>query len=147
MRRFQLSLRDVFIAVTVLCAQLALFVAYFQFPKDYQTLFVGGLYGTAIFAIPIMLAIVVADVKRSLPLLSGVLAFVAVIQLSWATNVYDPIFLTSNYIAAGVFDADSPGESDFALYGLLAFSYSTLLALFCAWITRSLLPQSTDSPR
>jgi len=133
MSRFQLSLRDVFIALTVICVQLALVAMYFQMPDTYKHFFVAGLHGIAFIAVPIALAVVVADVKRRLPLLSAVIAFVAFLQLGASSMLYDPVYMLTEII--------STDDLDLVVYGLINLNVALFLAMLCAWITRSLIPR------
>ena len=140
MSRFQLSLRDVLIIVTVLCVQLALFAAYFQLTERHQQLVVGGFYLFAAIVAPVLLAIGMADVKRRLPLLSGIAGFLVVFMM-WSQLQYSPL---DSFVARLMTNHET---FDMPAFGFVGLNVGLFMALPCAWITRSLLPPSTDSPR
>ena len=132
MARFQLTLRDAFIVTTIFCFQFALSALYFQLPEEFRTWLTSGLIGTTTIGVPIAVAIVVADVKRRLPLLSGVIAFVAFFTLCYASMQNDFLYLIAYSTESSI---------DNSLYGLLQWNFALSLALVCGWLTRSLMPR------
>jgi hypothetical protein len=134
MSRFQLSLRDVFVALTVFCVQLALVATYRQIPDEYKQILVASLIGVVFIAVPLALAVVVADVKRRLPLLSAVIAFVVFFQTCATAAWNDPVYVLTQSI--------SNDERKLEVYGLVQVNMALPVAILCAWITRSLIPRS-----
>ena len=140
MKGFQVTLRDVFILVTALCVQLAIVALYFQLPEPiHQWSLVTGLRGVSIVAFPLLLAIVVSDFRRHLPLLSALVAFASVETLYTSLSTLDPIQLATFFFLGNT-------DLDRILHSLALWNVSVLLSLVSAWITRSLLPRPSTLP-
>jgi hypothetical protein len=129
MSRFKLSLRDLFIGITALCAQFGLLAIYLTLPTNGQDWLVTGLHAVSSALVPIAIAVVVADFRRHKPLLSGVLAFVAFHMLT---------AIARNNLIAKVVLALVGGLGSQPLYTLVVWCFAVIIGLVCAWITRSL---------
>lgn len=128
MNRFKLSLRDLFIAVTVLCVQFGLFATFFALSDEAQEWLVGGLFGLSFIGVAVCMAVVVSDLRRHRPLCSAILAYVAFMVLCEASMTNDP-FHQAIVMTYG---------DDLTLSGLVVWCFSVSTGLVCAWITRSL---------
>ena len=130
MSRFKLSLRDLFTAITALCAQFGLVAVYFGVTDAGRRWLLTLVCTASIFLVPVALGVVISDTRRHKPLLSGILAFmIATLLFKLTYRDYDPVFslLTLFY--------DEPTT---ALYVLVVLCCAVTTGLVCAWITRSL---------
>lgn len=131
MRRFQLSLRDVFILITALCVFLGLFVVFSQLPDQGRLILVTSLWGVAYVGVPLAIAVAIANPSRNLPTLSFAAGFALIFLFSQSGSAFDPSFQIARF-----FTNDSVRHD---LYSLMALTTSVSIGLLCAWITRSLL--------
>ena len=128
MSLFKLSLRDLFFAITAICAQFGLLAIFFGLTEEGRNWFVMILNAATVLLIPIALAAAMANVKRRMPLFSGLLAFIVTLLLLASQRgnlVYHLLTLAEI-------------KSDARLYTLVVTCGAVTTGLICAWITRSL---------
>ena len=139
MRRFKLSLRDIFVVVTVICVGLGMAAIGNQLTDDVGdfvrslTFFLTSL--TSVFCI----AVALTDIAHHRPLLSYAIGqFASLYFLFGMYGEFDPLFLL--FADTAMVSEIGPPSYRFATH-----TCAILIGLTCYWITRSMLPTAVEA--